>query len=258
MTRFRMLLLAGAMAAGVTSLTSRAAYAQVPVFDLSSFGQLVTEAQQGAQEIAQLESQLRQLENINSISQNQLTQLTNFYQSFAHLTSVTQLVPLLQQQSTVNPLPEMAAIENQLRGVGFTGSLASQSQTMLAKNQIYAPSGTDFNATQMNKSAQATAGQMAAAEQLYIASTQRMQAMQQLEQQLAISADPKQTADLTARATMESGIAQAQTNQGLALQVLQSGQTATQGQQMDQAWRQGADSLASDAKTAAAASAPSS
>lgn len=252
MTRFRTLLLAVAAVACAVLLTPAPAEAQMPVFDISSFGQLVQQAQQGAQEIAQLENQLRQLENINNISQNQLNQLTNFYQSFAHLTSVTQLVPLLSQASTQNPLPEMAAIENTLRGVGFTGTLATQTQTLLSKNQIYAPTGTDFNATQINRSAQATAGQMAAAEQLYIASTQRMQALQQLEVQLGNSGDPKQTADLTSRAAMENGIAQAQTNQGLALQVIQNGQAATQTQQMDQAWRQGADSLAADAKAAAA------
>src|ERR1700730_5690654 len=75
--------------------------------------------------------------------------LTSFYQSFAHLTNASQL--------------------------GFTDNLAGSITAMLAKIQVYKPTGSDFAATQMNNAALASAGQMAAAQQLYSSSTQRIQ-----------------------------------------------------------------------------------
>lgn len=246
MRKYHSLLVIGCAVGAFTAITSKPSRAQMAVFDVSSFAQLVEQAQQGAQQLALLKSQL-------GVNQQQYNQLSEFYQSFAHLTNASQLAPTLLQQSTANPLPEISQIEAALRGegVGFTGNLSSSIQTMLAKIQVYRPTGTDFASQQMNNAALASAGQMAAAEQLYNSSTQRIQGLQQLSGQLGASADPKQTLDLTARATIENGIAQAQANQGAAINVLQQAQQQSQLQQQDQAWRQGADNLAAAAKSAA-------
>lgn len=248
MKTLRALLLAGYATAGFSVVAPEPACAQMAVFDVSSFLQLVQQAQQGVQELAVLKSQL-------SVNQSQYTQLVSFYQSFSHLTHASQFAPTLLQQSTSNPLPEIAQAEAALRGqgIGFSGNLAGSIQTLLTTMQVYKPAGTDFAAQQMNNAALASAGQMAAAEQLYSSSTQRIQGLQQLQQQLAVSADPKTTLDLTARATIENGLAQAQTNQGMAMNVMQQAQQQSQAQQQDQAWRQGADGLEAAAKSAASA-----
>jgi hypothetical protein len=250
MNRYCTSILAGYAVIVLAISGHRSAHAQMAVFDVATFGQLVQQAENGAQ-------QLNTLRNTLGVNQQQLTQLTSFYQSFAHLTNVTQFAPTLLQQSTINPLPEVAQIEAALRGegVGFTGNLGGSVTTLLAKIQVYKPTGTDFAATQMNNAALASAGQMAAAQQLYSSSTQRIQGLQALQAQLGSSSDPKQTLDLTARATIENGLAQAQTNQGLALSVLQQAQQATQQQQADQTWRQNAETLATKARAAASAAA---
>jgi hypothetical protein len=246
MKRFHTIFLAGCAVTALALSEPRPAHAQMAVFDVATFGQLVQQAENGIQ-------QLNTLRNALNVNQQQLTQLTSFYQSFAHLTNATQFAPTLLQQSTINPLPEVAQIEAALRGqgVGFTGNLGGSIVTLLAKIQVYKPTGTDFAATQMNNAALASAGQMAAAQQLYSSSTQRIQGLQQLQAQLGSSSNPKQTLDLTARATIENGLAQAQTNQGLALSVLQQAQQATQQQQADQKWRQNAEALATQARAAA-------
>lgn len=263
---FRTLALSGVAALALGIATPRPAQAQMLVFDSATLTQLVASVQQGLQELAYLQNQLQvaeqsyntvtqtlsQIQNINNISQNQLTHLTNFYQSFAHVTLVTQLVPILQAQSSITPLAALATIENDLRGAGFSGSLASSS--LLAVNQIYKPTGTDFAATHMNQSAAATSGQMAAAQGLYTSAQTRASGMQQLMSQLAMSADPKQTADLAARASIENGITMTQVQQALALHSLQTGQNTVQQQQMDQAWRQDVDNLQASAATAATTS----
>jgi hypothetical protein len=250
MKRFHSIFLAGCAVTALALSEPRPARAQMAVFDVATFGQLVQQAENGIQ-------QLNTLRNALNVNQQQLTQLTSFYQSFAHLTNATQFAPTLLQQSTINPLPEVAQIEAALRGqgVGFTGNLGGSIVTLLAQIQVYKPTGTDFAATQMNNAALASAGQMAAAQQLYSSSTQRIQGLQQLQAQLGSSSNPKQTLDLTARATIENGLAQAQTNQGLALSVLQQAQRATQQQQADQMWRQKAEALATQARAAASAAA---
>jgi type IV secretion system protein VirB5 len=250
MNCLRNLLLAGYAVTALALSEPRTAQAQMPVFDVATFGQLVQQAATGIQ-------QLTTLRNSLNVNQQQLTQLTAFYQSFARLTNATQFAPTLLQQSTINPLPQVTQIEAALRGegVGFTGSLAGAVTALLARIQIYKPTGADFAATQMNNAALASAGQMAAAQQLYSSSTQRIQGLQQLQAQLGSASSPKQTLDLTARATIENGLAQAQTNQGLALSVLQQAQQATQQQQADQMWRQNAEALAAQARAAASAAA---
>lgn len=250
MSRLRAVLLAGSTITALALSGAHPAQAQMAVFDMASFGQLVQSAQNG---IRQLET----LKDTLNVSQQQLTQLTSFYQSFAHLTDVTQFAPTLLQQSTINPLPDVAQIEAALRGegVGFTGNLSGSITTLLAQIQVFAPTGNDFAAQQMNNAALASAGQMAAAQQLYSSSTQRIQGLQKLQSQLATSSDPKQTLDLTARATIENGLAQAQTNQGLALSVFQQAQQAAQQQQADQTWRQNAEALAAQARAAASTAA---
>ena len=65
----------------------------------------------------------------------------------------------------------------------------------------------------------------------------------------------KAAADATARLAGEQATAQAQTNQLLALLLLQTAQAATADSQEQQIWRCSADTLVAEAKAAAAAAA---
>ena len=247
MSRFRHLLLSTIAFGTLAAVSTRPAHAQMAVFDSASFGQLVQEAAHGTHEIAQLEQ-------VITVNKNQLTELFTLYSSFSHLTNATQLAPLLLTESTIHSLPELAQLESVLRGQGFTGSLATQAQALLARNQIYRPTGTDFAATQMNSAAQSTAGQMAAAQAIYNSQTDRINGLQTLMTGVGQSGDPKMSADLTARIGIENAYTQAQANQTAALQVMQKAQEDTQQQQQDQAWRQGAEGLVAQATAAGAGS----
>ena len=247
MSRFCHLLLSSTAIGLLAVIAAAPAHAQMAVFDSASFGQLIQEAAHGAQQITELEQ-------VITVNQNQLTELFTLYSSFSHMTNATQLAPMLLEESTIHSLPEMAQLEGLLRGQGFTGTLASQAQAMLAKIQTYRPTGTDFAATQMNTAAQATAGQMTAAETIYNSNTQRVNGLQDMMTQLGSSADPKQTADIQARVEIENGYAAAQSNQIQALQVMQKAQEDAQQQQQDQNWRKGAEGLAAEATAAGAGS----
>ncbi len=254
MIRFRHLLLATTAVGMLVAASSRSAHAQLAVFDGPAFGQLVAQAAHGVTELSDLSVQITRLESIGAISQASYDQLTNFYNSFAHLDNATQLAPLLSTTSASFPLPEMVQVEALLEGQGFTGTLASQSLRILNSIQHYAPPGTDFAATQMNASARATAGTMATAETIFNSAEQRQQGLAQLMGGVATSTDPKQSLDITARATIENGFAQTQANQVAALQVMQKAQEDAEQQQQDQAWRQGAEGLVAQATAAGAGS----
>lgn len=235
-------LLLASVALGALAV-ARPAHAQIAVFDGASFGQLINEAQNGARQLAQMESEVQNTTHILTVTQQQLTQLTTFYQSFAHLTNASQIAPLLAQTSATTPLPELSQIESMLQGGGFTGALAGQAQTNLAANQVYTPGAGDFQANQMNAAARSNAATMAAAQALYASASQRQQGLQTLMGGLGGSADPKQSMDIAARATIENGYAQSQGNQAAALAVIQKGQEDAQTQAAAQAMRLDDDSF---------------
>lgn len=256
--RSRSSLLVGVAACALAAGAARPAHAQMAVFDGASFGQLVHSAVVGAQQLATLENQLTQLESLYGVSKQQLEQAVNLYDSFSHITNASQLVPLLLQSSTILALPGVANAESLMRGIGFSGSLASQAQAMLAKLQVYRPDGSDFGANQMNSNALATAGQMTAAETLYKSQTDRINGLADMDLALAQSNNPKETEDMTARIGIENGVAAAQGNQVAALAVMQKAQEDTASEQAAQNWRQGADSLLQQAQDAEASANPGS
>jgi hypothetical protein len=151
----------------------------------------------------------------------------------------------------MNPLPQITQLEGMLSGNGFTGQLGSLVQQFVHQNQAYAPTGTDWQAQEMLRSANITAGQMALGNQLYSSAQQRIQGLSELEASLATSSDPKETLDLIARSNIENGVAQAQALQGQSLFIMQQAQQQAEQQREAEALRQGADQLVTTAQSAA-------
>lgn len=214
------------------------------VFDPSVFAQVVQQAKTGLQ-------QLQELEQNGQILTNQLMQLRTFYESFAHLTDISQLASILQTPAVMNPLPQVTEFEGMLSGSGFTGQLGSLVQQFVGRNRAYAPTGTDWQAQEMLRSANITAGQMALGNQLYDSASQRIQGLSELKGRLATASDPKETLDLIARTNVENGLAQAQALQGQSLIIMQQAQQQAERERAAEAFRQGADQLVTTAQSAA-------
>ena len=219
--------IAAAVLLGGLSLGLHPARAQEVVFDPSVFGQVVQEARQGLQ-------QLQQLEEDGQILENQYDQLSSFYESFAHLTNVTQLAGLLESPSVMDPLPQVTQLEGMLSGEGFTGSLGSMVNQLEQQNMVDDPTGSDFTAQEMRRDATITADQEALGDSLYNGASQRIEGMQQLDSALASSSDPKQTLDLIARADIENGIAQSQDVQAQSIAIMQRAQEDSSQERQDQ------------------------
>lgn len=248
--RNRLLAATCVIALGVGATEIRPAYALFGmgdvVFDPSVFAQVEQQATTG----------LHQLEQIGqgvNVARSQLTQLTTFYQSFAHITDISGLASVLNSPLVQSAMPgQVADIERQLSGTGqFTGRLASLVQQFRGQNLIYTPASGTWGFQSVSNAANSTAGQMAAAESLYQAATQRINGFQELKDRIATSSDPKTTLDLQARLLAEQGQAQATAGQAQALQIWQSAQDRNEREQADQAWRQAAHNLTVNAEAAA-------
>ena len=155
----------------------------------------------------------------------------------------------------MNPLPQITQLEGVLSGNGFTGQLGGLVRQFITQNQVYAPAGTDWQAQEIARNTNITAGQMALGSQLYSGASQRIEGYSQLEDSLATSATPKQTLDLIARSNIENGIAQSQALQAQSVMIQQQATQQAKQQRQEEAYRQGADQLASAAQTAASSAA---
>jgi type IV secretion system protein VirB5 len=215
------------------------------VFDPAAVAQLVHEVENGVQ-------QLNQLLKIYTNAVQQLNQLIAFYNLFAHVTNAAQLAAVLNSAALMAPMlvSDAVTLERLFSGYGLSTGLASQVQGILLQTRYYQPANTDFFGSHLNMQAQATAGQIAAAQDAYNSSLERVVAMKQLQSSIG-TADPKLTADITARSTLESGVAIAQTNQLLAAMALQQAQRDAAQQQSEQAFRYSVDVMRAQAQSAA-------
>lgn len=188
----------------------------------------------------------------------QLVQLKNTLAALAHgdYAALSQLVPELGALGITLPLgPDTSGLIKALTGdASALGGTAILTQQLLSTNQFYAPSAPDFQAIFMNQAAVSAASSMAAAQTMLTSSTSRLNSLNTLRQNMT-SPDAKAASDNTARLAGEQATAQGQTNQILALMMLQNAQKATQEAQQQQMARCAADTLAADAQASAASAA---
>ena len=245
----------------VVAITACAApaSAQWAVFDGAAAGNamqsLANDAYAAAQRLAQINNQIAQL-----------VQLKATLAAVAHgnLAAVGDLVPQLGALGITNPFGDdmgalvqsmsgLATSAGQLAGtVGQTGQLA---RNLLNTDQFYAARGSDFRATALLQAAQAAAYQKAVAQQALDATAKRIEALTQLRDRLGTTSTLKGSTDAVARMAGEQAMAQAQTNQLLAIQIMQRAQALTDQQRELQAWRCSAEALVARANGDAAAAA---
>ena len=218
------------------------------VFDPSSFAEIELEVQNGL-------TQIKNLEQIYTNARQQLQELEAFYNLFAHITDVAQLVAVLNSEFIQSPmLADALQLEQAFRGLGLTTSLVGRIQAVLGRMQYYAPQAADFAAKHLNDRSTATAGQFTSAEDAYTAEGARIGGLKQLQAQISTD-DPKKIADLQVRAGLETAAAVAQTNRLLAAQMMQQAQRDAAQQQNEQGFRYSADQLRQQAQAAVTASA---
>jgi type IV secretion system protein TrbJ len=243
-------LLAAVMAVAVLFEAAQPAYALFGVgdvvFDPTSFAEIAKEAQNGLEE-------LKWMADLYGSAQQQLQQLVNFYNLFAHITDATQLAQVLNSQFLHSPmLADALQLEQAFSGRGLNTTLAAKIQAVVSRMQYYAPSNNDFSGFHLNQQTTATAGQLSSAEDAYTANSQRVTGLTQLMAGIN-TADVKRVQDINARAAVETAIAISQSNQLTAARIMQDAHRDTAQQQREQAYRFSVDQLTAQAHNAAAA-----
>ena len=236
--------------AGSVLLAAGAARAQVIVSDP------LTEANTLQSLVKEVVAATKRVEIIN----NQIIQIQHLIETVnavAHgnVAALSSLTPELGALGLISPIGTdtadlVQAISGLASSAGATGLLAQQ---IMATDRYYAPSASDFRAIALNQASAALAQQKALAQLALDSNTRRLTELTTLRNQLGSTADVKAAADATARLTGEQATTQAQTNQLIAAQMLQTVQSATARAREEQAWRCSAEAFVAQAKAAAEA-----
>jgi type IV secretion system protein VirB5 len=201
------------------------ARADVPVIDGASLVQLLKEVQQAAQEIQLLQQQLQQVMTI--------------YNAISHVTDLGTAVSALDMLGIQNPLPvNPYSVQSLLSGrsgiTGMSGSIGTLFNSNWTANHVYTPTGSSFEANLIQRGATSIAGIQGVSGQLYQSMAQRLPLMQQLQDRLAATKDPKDVMDLQARLAAEQSYIQAQGVQAQTLAMMQVAAYQDQQQERDE------------------------
>ncbi|WP_408914473.1 P-type DNA transfer protein VirB5 [Brucella pseudogrignonensis] len=199
----RRIALVCATALGVT--LSGAHASGIPVIDAASIAQAVKQFKQGAEQLKELEAQLKQAQEL--------------YGSLNGLTDMKDLTSVLDRPEIKDALPkDFAAIEGLLEGAG-EGKFGDSAGKFLDKNTTYKSDANDYYAKALSKAQKRNAGQMTLGEQIYNSGTERMKNIDKLRERLAKASTAKETADLQALIQTETASLQADSlrMQGLAM-----------------------------------------
>lgn len=193
-----------------------------------------------AKALVQLKSQLQQM-------QAQYQELQRTYRAIAHLpdSAVRQLGRQLNVDQFRNALPDTTVAGAMLSG---RGHLSGRGQQMLSQNRVYAPSGRDFQAREMARTATSIAGTQAMATDLYASASARINALRAIETQLDRAPDQKAVLDLQARVQSEQAYIQAQQVQAQSLALWQASQQRSDQLRREEQRRQQIDDLIEQAK----------
>lgn len=201
--KMRKLIIATSMAAIIT--TGHAVAQGIPVIDNASIAQAIEQFKQGAEQLEQLQAQLKQAQEL--------------YGSLNGLTNMSDIASVLNKPEIRQALPaDFAAVEDLLNGNG-DGRFGDSANQFMDKNVTYKSDANDYYAKALAKSQKQNAGQMTLGEQIYNAGTERIKGIEELRQQISKSSTAKETADLSARIQTEMAALQADNlrMQGLAM-----------------------------------------
>lgn len=240
----RRILLAGA---GLLALCGPAAAQGIPVIDIAANLSLAKQVIHDLKDEISQDAQLAELIETYRMTQTIWAEAN----AVTDVHSVSQALGFIQ---TRFPLPaEVSDVVGLMQGVGSGGPLAGQVVGFLERNVAYAPGARDFQAWRINTNAQSTAGQMAMAQETYVAANRRLEGADELQRRLSTARTQAEKHDLTARGTIELNRAQAQTNQLLAAQLWANARRDADTQVQEQARRQSVDRMVEEADAVIAA-----
>lgn len=215
---FKRIIMVASAPVALAALASPAAAQGIPVFDTTTYLQALQTAKQTLTMVDQGRQQIQQAQQT--------------FESLSKLTNINEIAPQLISPQIRNILPNSTIdaatlLKGDFTQLGALGSLASNIQSR------YAPSSNGSNADaaydQAFRDATASSATTAALGENTLSITQtRMQALDQLRQQLSSAKDPKDVMDLQARIAVEQAQLQNDMLKMQAIQMAQVGQANMQ------------------------------
>jgi primosomal protein N' len=228
MMAMRKTLLATAALTGCVAF-GHVAHAQgYPVYDNLNVLQAVQAVATAAKELAQLQLQLQQLQQT--------------YQMFTSPTNITAMLPALNAPSLQNSMPAASAIPGQI--AGSSTALSSLGQTFYTLNHIFTPTGTDPQATLLNRSSTSIANIQGIAAANLASIEQRQANLTAMQTELQSATDIKQVTAINGRIAIESNAVQGQQAQAQNLTAMTSAQAQANQQGALESIRQGHEQAA--------------
>ena len=198
---------------------------------------------QAAMPVVDINAILRLREQLTKMQQQYLT-MQQTYQAISHLPSTASSMIQSNLDAFRNPLPAPGTTGSMMNG-GVLGPLAG---AYLSRNRIYAPTGTDFQSTEMARKATGIANAMALANQLFASSSGRIDALRAMESQLTRAPDEKAVLDISARVQAEHAYIQAAQVQAQSLALVAETERRNEEQRQDEVRLQSIDNLIAQAR----------
>jgi type IV secretion system protein VirB5 len=206
---------------------SATARADQLVFDPHNFTNTWQEVVTAGEELAQLQQQLQQLQQT--------------YQMFTNPTNIVGMLPALNAPSLQNPMPAASSLPGQ---VGGTSSLSALAQQFFNLNHVFTATGSDPQATLLNRSAVSVANIQALAQANLQSIEQRLGNLNDMQTELQNATDIKQVTAINGRIAIESNAIQGQQAQATNLVALANAQAQADRQTELQGIRQGHEQAA--------------
>ena len=213
---------AGAVVA-VLMIGGRAHAQGVPVYDNASVLQQIQAVLTATQQLAQLQAQLTQMQNMNSM--------------FKAPTNVSGMFPQLNTGFAQNSMPMSSQMPMQIGGM--SGAMSGPAQTFYNQNHVYTATGTDPMATALNRSGASIANIQGMAATNLAGLEQRLGTLKAMQSQLQGATDIKQVTAINGRIAIEQHAVQAQQAQAQNLQTMATAQIAAQQQAQQEMVRKG-------------------
>jgi type IV secretion system protein VirB5 len=182
-----------AAAAAILMIAAPAAHAQEIVYDPTSYGKLIEQAETGLKQLQQLESQVQQGQRL--------------YEGFNQASGVNGLATLLESPQLRAVLPDasafLSAANGNLTALGQIGARATQ---IRASSRVYTAATPDAASQALDASGNRAALAQALGEGVADAGAQRLTGLQQLQASLDTAPDARAVMDLQARLTAEQAM----------------------------------------------------
>ena len=226
-----------ASALAIALAVAPAAHAkQLATFDASNAANTLGTLNQLKNQALQLKEQYDKLQEQLGVAKDAYNAVSHGPEGALNYLGAKLNVPELRQA-----IGDVQDLQAALKGDNVSGNLGSLANEFLERNRVYAPTDESASSTGMAASAKTIAKDQAIADSFYTSASNHIEALQDIEGQLATAKDTKAVADIQARLQAETAYLQAQQIQLASTEMMQRAEARNRAQQANEKSRKQLD-----------------